>query len=66
MKRAVLRRFFPVSGRRLWMADGALNWIQERSQKKPAVAGFLNRSITCRFSGDRGMQLQKTEWQSRG
>jgi hypothetical protein len=48
------------------MADGALNWIQERSQKKPAVAGFLNRSITCRFSGDRGMQLQKTEWQSRG
>ena len=45
MKRAVLRRFLPVSGRRLWMADGALNWIQERSQKNPAVAGFLNRSL---------------------
>ena len=45
MKRAVLRRFLPISGSRLWMADGALNWIQERSQKNPAVAGFLNRSL---------------------
>ena len=46
MKRPVLRRFLPVSGRRLWMADGALNWIQERSQKNPAVAGFLDGSLT--------------------